>query len=84
MSFEREEQLRQQIRDLDEQRRVATRALGEEQADEHWQTGNRGQAMVVLHNYGFDGADLIRFARRRGLSEDEARQVIRDAPIDWS
>jgi hypothetical protein len=38
----------------------------------------------VLHNYGFDGDDLIRFARQRGLAEDEARQVIRDAPIDWS
>lgn len=77
MSFEREEQLRQQIHDLDEQRRAAGRALAEEQA------GDRGQAMVVLHNSGFDGDDLVRFARQRGLSEDEARQVIRDAPIDW-
>ena len=84
MSFEREEQLRQQISDLDEQRHAAVRALGEEQADERWQAGDRGQAMVILHNYGFDGDDLIRFARQRGLSEDEARQVIRDAPIDWS
>lgn len=84
MSYEREDQLRQQMRDADEQRNAAVRELAEVQADEHWQAGRAGLAMVVLHNHGWDPQDMVGFLRRRyDLSEDEARRVIADAPIDW-
>jgi hypothetical protein len=83
VSYEREDQLRQRMRDADDQRHAAARELAETQADEHWQAGRAGLAMVVLHNHGWEPQDMIGFARRRGLSEDEARRVIADAPIDW-
>lgn len=84
MSYEREEELRRRIDAADDEGHAATRELAERQADHHWQAGHRGRAMVVLHNSGWDDADMVRFARQRGLSEDEARAVITASTIDWS
>lgn len=53
-------------------------------AARHWDSGDRERAILVLHNTGWPLADLIGFCRERGLDEDAARRVIRDAPIDWS
>lgn len=84
MGFERDEALRRQAEELDVQAREVARQRAENAADELWQAGDRGGAMVRLHNSGWDDADMVRFGQARGLSEADVRRVIRDAPIDWS
>jgi hypothetical protein len=83
MPFDRQDQLHQQIDALKDQISLLHRELGEDRANDEWLNGHRGHAMVLLSNYSYTETEMIRFARQRGLSEAEARQVIQDAPIDW-
>lgn len=81
MSYEDQENLRAEAAELERQAKERRREANEAEADDLWRAGERGQALVVCSNTGID---LLDFCRRRGLSEDQARAEIRNAPIDWT
>lgn len=81
VSYEDQENLRAAAAELERQAKERRREANEAEADDLWRAGERGQALVVCSNTGID---LLDFCRRRGLSEDQARAEIRNAPIDWT
>lgn len=83
MDFDEEQRLRAQAAAGGEQARAARRQLAFGEADNRWQAGDRGAAMRLLYNSGYTD-DMVDFCRERGLSEADARQVIRGADIDWN
>jgi hypothetical protein len=51
-------------------------------ADVEWQAGRRDLAVVVLDDGGWHNDEVVAFCVDRGLTDEQARDLIRDAPTN--
>jgi hypothetical protein len=77
MDFQREQELRQTIADHEAAIKKARRELIIGRADEAWDSGDRERALIQLHNsMDRTGSVLVDYCRERGLTRDQAQELI--------
>lgn len=82
MSYEDERRLRARRDAASASSRGLTRSLTRIRANEQWAEGRRDIAVVVLHDAGWSTGQMLDFLRAKGLTNDEAADLIRDAPTN--